>query len=79
MLSAPEAERLGLIDVLLPRADFATGWRETAKALADGPGVEMKRVTAPGVTPDESAAVFAKLWVADAHWTAVDQATARRK
>ncbi|ROO84822.1 enoyl-CoA hydratase/carnithine racemase [Actinocorallia herbida] len=79
LLDAPEAESLGLIDQVVPRADFADAWRALARSLTDGPGLELKRVTAPGVTAEESAAEFARLWVADAHWAAVEKATNRRK
>lgn len=79
LLNAAGAERLGLIDRVVPRAEFPAAWRALAHALADGPGPEMKRVTAPGVTADEAAAEFARLWTADAHWDAVERAMNRGK
>ncbi|MDX6741050.1 enoyl-CoA hydratase/isomerase family protein [Actinocorallia sp. A-T 12471] len=79
LLGAAEAERLGLVDQVVPRAEFPEAWRTLAHALADGPGLETKRITAPGVTADEAAGEFAKLWCADAHWEAVERAMNRGK
>ncbi|WP_460303379.1 enoyl-CoA hydratase/isomerase family protein [Actinocorallia aurea] len=79
VLDAAEAERIGLVDQVVPRAGFADGWRALARALADGPGVELKRVTEPGVTAEESAGEFARLWAADAHWNAVEKVMNRGK
>ncbi len=74
-LTAGEAERIGLVDKVLPRASFdspADGWRPIAKALARHPATEIKRVIR-GVSPDEAIASFARLWVADAHWRAAER------
>ncbi|MBO0864672.1 MAG: enoyl-CoA hydratase/isomerase family protein [Mycobacterium sp.] len=72
VLDAAEAERLGLIDRVLPRSEFDDGWREVARALANRPAGEIKRVIG-GVSPDEAVASFARLWVSDAHWQAADR------
>ncbi len=79
VLDAAEAERLGLVDRVLPRADFATGWRALARSLATAPAREIKRITAPGVPPQEAAQAFARLWIADAHWIAADKAMRRAR
>jgi enoyl-CoA hydratase len=74
-LNAQEAERIGLVDRVLPRATFDSpdeGWRAIAKSLARHPATEIKRVIR-GVSPDEAIASFARLWVADAHWRAAER------
>lgn len=77
LLSAAEAERLGLVDRVLPRASFAEGWRGLARSLASRPAQAVKRVTMGSPTPAEAARAFADLWVADEHWQAVERATRR--
>ncbi|MGH3633841.1 enoyl-CoA hydratase/isomerase family protein [Mycobacterium sp.] len=72
VLDAAEAERLGLIDRVLPRSDFDDGWRRLARALASRPAGEIKRVVG-GVSADEAVKAFARLWVSDAHWQAADR------
>ncbi|MGZ4583889.1 MAG: enoyl-CoA hydratase/isomerase family protein [Mycobacterium sp.] len=76
-LDADEAQRLGLIDRLVPRASFDEAWRALAKSLANRPAAEIKRVIG-GVTPDEAVASFARLWVGDEHWKAADRVMGRR-
>jgi enoyl-CoA hydratase len=71
-LDAVEAERIGLVDVVLPRSSFDEGWRSIARSLARHPATEIKRVIS-GVSPDEAIASFARLWVADAHWRAAER------
>ena len=71
-LNAVEAERMGLVDLVLPRASFDEGWRSIARSLARHPATEIKRVIR-GVSPDEAIASFARLWVADAHWRAAER------
>src|SRR5690242_4802881 len=44
VLEAAEAERIGLLDKVLPRAGFDDGWRAVARALANRPAGEIKRV-----------------------------------
>src|SRR5246127_5525423 len=71
-LNAVEAERIGLVDLVLPRPSFDEGWRSVARSLARHPATEIKRVIS-GVSPDEAIASFARLWVADAHWQAAER------
>ncbi|WP_210588560.1 enoyl-CoA hydratase/isomerase family protein [Streptomyces sp. GESEQ-35] len=78
VLEAAEAERLGLVDRVLPRDSFEEGWRSLARSLATAPAGEIKRVVAGGTSADEAVRAFARLWTADAHWEAADRATARR-
>ncbi|WP_156687195.1 enoyl-CoA hydratase/isomerase family protein [Mycobacterium sp. Marseille-P9652] len=71
-LEAAEAQRIGLVDIVFPRATFDEGWRSIAGSLARHPAAEIKRVIS-GVSPDEAIASFARLWVADAHWQAAER------
>jgi enoyl-CoA hydratase len=72
VLDAAEAERMGLVDRVLPRSTFEEDWRRLARALATRPAGEIKRVV-DGVSPEEAVRAFARLWVADAHWQAADR------
>ena len=76
VLSAAEAERIGLIDRVLPRASFDEDWRAIARSLATRPAGEIKRVI-DGATTTEAVAAFARLWVSDEHWQAADQVMKR--
>lgn len=78
ILDAAEAERIGLVDAVLPRPTFDAQWRTIARQLASQPAGEIKRVLG-GVTPDEAVAAFARLWVADAHWAAADRVMNRAR
>jgi enoyl-CoA hydratase/carnithine racemase len=84
---AATAQNLGLIDIVVPRAEFDERWRSLARSLADqAPGATraIKSVIAPAAPSlhreYEAAATdaFATLWAADAHWAAVDALTAKR-
>jgi enoyl-CoA hydratase len=77
VLDAPEAERIGLIDRVVPRASFDESWRALARSLANRPAGEIKRVIS-GVSPDEAVASFARLWVSDEHWEAAEKMTRRQ-
>jgi enoyl-CoA hydratase/carnithine racemase len=78
VLSAVEAQQLGLIDRLLPRPSFEEGWRSLARSMAVAPATEIKRVVA-GAPPAEAVAAFAQLWIGDAHWQAADRVLKRHK
>jgi enoyl-CoA hydratase len=78
VLEAAEAERIGLVDRVLPRASFDDDWRAVARALATRPASEIKRVIA-GVPTTEAVAAFARLWVSDEHWQAADRVMKRGK
>jgi enoyl-CoA hydratase/carnithine racemase len=82
LLTADEAEQIGLVDLVLPRERFDAGWREVANAFAElpaGVGAAIKAVVAAARPHDhpalESAAVkrFAELWVRDEHWKAAER------
>lgn len=72
ILTAAEAERVGLIQRVVPRTNFDAEWRSVARKLAQAPAAAIKRVI-DGATPDEAVSEFARLWVADAHWEAADK------
>ena len=78
ILDAGEAERVGLVDRVVPRALFEEEWRATARKLASVPARDIKRVIA-GTSPDEAVAAFAALWVSDAHWVAADRVMNRAR
>ena len=85
---APAAHRLGLVDIVVPRATFDEEWRALAQRLAaTAPGTTraVKAVVSaafPSVRPDLEAAAtdaFARLWTADAHWAAVEALERNRR
>ncbi|MFF7939752.1 enoyl-CoA hydratase/isomerase family protein [Nocardia gamkensis] len=78
ILDAASAERVGLVDKVLPRAEFDKGWRAVARSLASEPAAAIKRVIG-GVPAEEAVAEFARLWVADEHWRAADRVMKRAK
>lgn len=79
VLGAEEAQRLGVIDRVLPRADFDQGWRALARSLASVPAREIKHVMSGAVPAAEAARAFARLWVADEHWQAAEKVMSRGK
>jgi enoyl-CoA hydratase len=78
VLDATEAERIGLLDKVLPRSSFEDEWRAIARAMANRPAGEIKRVM-KGTSTTEAVAAFARLWVADEHWAAADKVMKRGK
>lgn len=72
ILAATEAERIGLVDQVIPRASFDEQWRLISHSLATVPARQVKRVMR-GVPTTEAVAAFAELWVAEEHWTAADK------
>jgi enoyl-CoA hydratase/carnithine racemase len=78
VLDAAEAERIGLVDKVLPRSSFDSEWRALARALAGRPAGEIKRVM-KGATTTEAVAAFARLWVSEEHWLAADKVMKRGK
>jgi enoyl-CoA hydratase/carnithine racemase len=79
LLGADEALRLGLVDRVLPRAEFEQGWRALARSLATRPAQEIKQVMSGAVPAQEAARAFARLWVADEHWQAAERVMSRGK
>lgn len=72
ILDAAGALRVGLVDQVLPRAEFDAGWRAVARSLTHHAATDIKRVIA-GVEPEEAIGAFARLWVSDEHWAAADK------
>jgi enoyl-CoA hydratase/carnithine racemase len=77
MIDAAEAERIGLIDQIVPRESFPEAWRSLARSLAARPVADIKRVIA-GVPATQAVAAFARLWATDEHWQAADTVLKRR-
>jgi enoyl-CoA hydratase/carnithine racemase len=85
---AGDAQQIGLVDLVVPRAAFEEQWQSLATSMA---------ATAPGTTRAVKAVInsvatsvhehsrrdaidqFARLWAAPAHWDAVDAMTKQRK
>lgn len=78
VLDAVEAERIGLIDRVLPRSSFEQDWREIAGTLATAAAGDIKHVVG-GSSTEEAVARFARLWVGDAHWQAADRVMNRKR
>ena len=88
LYAAHDAQRLGLVDIVVPRADFDAEWRKVARCLADtAPGTTraVKAVigaAVPSTRPDletDATDAFARLWTADAHWAAVEALEQKRR
>jgi enoyl-CoA hydratase/carnithine racemase len=84
VFDAASAEAWGLLDIVVPRAEFEAQWRAVAEqiaGLAAGSARSIKAVVSaaePRVHQElEDAAKhhFAALWAADAHWDAVEKLT----
>jgi enoyl-CoA hydratase len=78
ILSAAEAEKVGLVQKVVSREAFEDEWRGLARKLAHRAAGEIKRVVA-GAGEDEAVAAFARLWVSDEHWAAADKVMKRGK
>ncbi|MEW1825947.1 enoyl-CoA hydratase/isomerase family protein [Streptomyces sp. NPDC088196] len=77
VLDAAEAQRVGLLELVLPRAEFTEGWRTLSRSLATNPAREIKRVMSGAVPEEEAARAFARLWVSDEHWQAAERVMSR--
>jgi enoyl-CoA hydratase/carnithine racemase len=81
LYDAATAQRLGLVDMVVPRATFDDAWRSLARRMAAAAPGAMRAVksvvsaAAPASHPELEAAAtaaFAQLWMGDAHWAAVE-------
>jgi enoyl-CoA hydratase/carnithine racemase len=88
LYDAPTAQRLGLVDIVVPRASFDQEWRALSRRMAaSAPGTTraVKSVigaAVPSFHPELEAGAtdaFARLWTADAHWAAVEALEQKRK
>ena len=77
MLEAEEAQRIGLIDQIVPRESFLDEWRAVVRSLAARPVADIKRMIAGGPAT-QAVAAFARLWAADEHWHAASKVLKRR-
>lgn len=84
---AAEAQRIGLVDLVVPRADFDTAWRALAAQLAaTAPGTtQAVKSVVSAVSPAvhdhgrlQAIELFATLWAAPEHWSAVEAINQRR-
>ena len=71
---APSAERIGLIDRVLPPASLHDDWRSIARLLASRAEGVIR-----GATTTEAVSAFARLWRSDEHWSAADKVMKRGK
>ena len=87
-LSAPEALQVGLVEMVVPSAQFDHRLRELAIAIAAAPPAAVAGIKSsvnavrPHRSPDlASTAVeaFARTWVDAAHWEAVERMEKRRR
>ncbi|MET0901133.1 MAG: enoyl-CoA hydratase/isomerase family protein [Mycobacterium sp.] len=78
ILVAAEAERIGLVDQVVPRDAFDEQWRALARSLTNKPAGEIKRVMG-GAGATEAINAFARLWVSDEHWAAADKVMNRAR
>jgi enoyl-CoA hydratase len=85
-VSAREACALGLVDLVVRRAQFGAQCEELASRVAGaGPGVARAiKATVSAISPNshpqhagDAAGRFADLWVADPHWAAADALIAK--
>jgi enoyl-CoA hydratase/carnithine racemase len=88
LYDAEAAQRMGLVDLVVPRASFDKEWRTLAEriaATAPGTSRSVKAViaaAAPTVHAHleaDATETFARLWTGDAHWAAVEALEQRRK
>jgi enoyl-CoA hydratase/carnithine racemase len=88
LYDAPTAQRLGLVDIVVPRATFENEWQALARRMAStAPGATraVKAVidaAAPSAHPEleaDATDAFARLWTAEAHWAAADALEHKRK
>jgi len=78
VLDATEAQRLGLIDVVVARSSFEDEWRAVARKLAAPPVAAIKGVIS-GSSAEDAIGAFAELWVSDEHWAAADRVMNRAR
>jgi enoyl-CoA hydratase/carnithine racemase len=72
-LTAEDAERIGLVDQVLPRDEFDEGWRKIARSLATAQAREIKRLVTQHPSAEDAADAFARFWVAQEHWDAAER------
>jgi len=85
---AEAAQRLGLVDVVVPREKFDDEWRSLAGRIAStapGSSRAVKSIVAAAVPParpdleEDATDAFARLWASEGHWSAVEALERRRR
>ena len=80
ILPASQALGMGLLDIVCPRSEFDSRWRDLAQSFASLPPGASRSIKAtiaaarPHHHPDlehDAVVRFARLWAADTHWEAV--------
>jgi len=88
VLTGAEAERWGVVEEAVPRADFERRWQELAHQVARAPRAALAGIkravqaSHPGSRPDlaePAVADFARTWTADDHWRMAEAMEAARK
>jgi enoyl-CoA hydratase len=88
VLGAGEAATWGLVEEVAPRARFEDRWRALAHELAGASGLALRGIKGcydaahPPARPDlaeGATAAFARTWVSDDHWSAVERADRDRR
>jgi enoyl-CoA hydratase/carnithine racemase len=88
LYDAPTAQRLGLVDLVVPRVAFDDEWRALAHRMASlAPGTTravkaLIGAAVPSFHPEleaDATDAFAQLWIADAHWAAVEALEQKRR
>lgn len=88
VVDGPELAAWGLAEEVVARGDFDRRWRAVAHALGEAPPIALDGIKSvvgavdPGTHPaSEQAAIeaFARAWVAETHWDAVERQAERRR
>jgi enoyl-CoA hydratase len=88
VLTAAEAAAWGLLEEVAPRATFEERWRALAQQLAGASTLALRGIKGtlgaaqPAARPDladPATAAFARTWVSDEHWAAVDRMDRHRR
>ena len=88
ILTAEQAFGIGLVDDVVPRADFEGHVDDVLSRIAGVPSVPRRAIKAlisavsPGISPDTASLAtsqFAQSWVSDEHWSMAEEAARRRR
>ncbi len=88
VITAEHAQAWGLLERVVPRAEFELVWRSVARTMAEAPrgaliGIKhVLRSHRPAAHPalaEEATAAFAHTWISDDHWRMVEEMDAKRK
>jgi enoyl-CoA hydratase len=77
VVTAQEAQDIGLVEKVVPRASFERGWRSLASSISAAPTEATRAIKSlltqvrPPIHPttrEEAVRCFAELWIAPEHW-----------